>query len=367
MGETPVKHPTIPPVFVVNTAMRLRRALLRAADAVVPGYLAVMDRFMGAANTRLVATAANLRIADMLVGGPLSVEELATRTNTDAVALDRTLRVLTSINVFRRLRDGRYANNKISASMVTGTPGNIRGFARFFDLEEIHRAWGDLPNTLRDGSHGFARANGRSVWEWMAEDEEARTSFVEGMSSMTEEVAHAIAAAYPFQEVSTVCDVGGGVGIVLAAVLRRHPHLRGVLFDHHSMLDEARAHLSRKGISDRVELAAGSFFESIPRGADAYLLKTVLHNWPDEDALRILRNCRAAMEPGQRLVVEDFLGERDTPSTLVPYMDLAGMLIFSGRERSPEEFDGLFTQVGFRTGRVVPIPGSQVVIEAVAV
>lgn len=367
--QLPVKHkaPFVPPVFLVNTALRLRRFLLKLADSVVPSYLPVMDRFMGAATTQLVAAAARMRLADLLVDGPLPASELAKRTESDPDALERMLRALVSVGVFELLPDGRFANNRLSKALVTGTPANIRGFAQFFGMEPMVRAWQHLPRTLAGERVGFTQVNGRHVWEWMDEDHVMRSAFVEGMSSMTEVIAPAIAQRYPWREVKTVCDVGGGVGIVLAAALNHHPHLEGMLFDSAGMLGEAQAHLEKHGIVDRVKLVPGSFFESIPRGADAYVLKTVVHNWDDPDALRILKNVRAAMDPGNRLVVADFLNAHDPVTTLVPFMDMAGMMMFSGRERTPEAMGRLFEQAGFRLRRVIELPGRQAIFEGVAV
>ena len=361
------KAAPVPPVFIVNTVLRLRKFLLRAADAVVPSYMAVYDRFMGAAHTMLVHSAARLRIADLLVAGPLSGAEIAARTSSDADVMERTMLALVSIGVFRRLSDGRFANNGVSKGMITGATGGVRGFAEFFGHEPVMRAWARLPETLQDGKQAFKEVHGHLAWDWMAADPAVQAAFAEGMSSMTEVVAPAIAAAYPFDEVKTVCDVGGGVGIVLTAVLRKYPHLRGILFDSPSMLGEAKAYLEAAGIADRVDLVPGSFFDSVPRGADCYLIKTVLHNWEDQEVLQILRNCRAAMEPGQRLLVPDFLVVPEAFSTLVPFMDMAGLMIYSGRERSPEKLAGMFAQTGLKMGRMAPLPGVQAVFEAIAV
>jgi ubiquinone/menaquinone biosynthesis C-methylase UbiE len=355
------------PVFVVNRVLCLRRFLLRAADAVVPSYLAIYDRFMGAAMTSLVRSAASLGIADLLLSGPLDSAELAKRTGTSQDALERTLRALVAINVFRRLSDGRFANNKVSLGLVKGDLGNVRGFAQFFGMEPVVRAWTNLPSTLQDGATAFNRVNSQTVWDWMDAEPDVRAAFVEGMSSMTEVVAQSIAVSYPFNKMNKICDVGGGAGIVLAAILMRHPHMHGILFDSESMLSEAKSYLSAYGVFDRVELTAGNFFESIPRGADAYILKTVLHNWDDQQALNILGNCRAAMDPGQRLLVSDFLNECESISTLVPFMDMAGMMIYSGRERTSDAMAHLFSKSGFRLIRVIPVPACQAIFEGIAV
>lgn len=358
------KDPFVPPVFLVNTVLRLRRFLLRLADAVVPSYMALYDKFMGAAHTMLVHSAAKLRLADHLADGPLTALELAQRTQTKPDVLQRVLEALCSIGVFRQLSDGRFANNKTSEGMLTGVEGGVRGFAEFFGYGPVLQAWNQLPAQLKDGDVTFEKIHGVPVWDWMSKEPGVLAAFAEGMSSMTEVVAPAIAAAYPFGEVKKICDVGGGVGIVLAACLRKHGHLEGMLFDSEAMLTEAHAHLEANGISHRVHTVPGSFFDTVPRGADAYILKTVLHNWPDEAAIRILKNCRAAMDPGHRLLVPDFLVEPDQITTLVPFMDMAGMMIFSGRERSAQVLSDMFSRTGFKMDRSWPLPGRQIVYEA---
>jgi O-methyltransferase domain/Dimerisation domain len=361
------KQSSVPPVFLVNTVLRLRRFLIRLADSIVPPYLTTYDRFMGAAHTSLMHTAAQLRIADLLKDGPLTSEEIAKHTNSHPDSLDRVMQALVSINVFRRMRNGTYANNKVSSGLITGSKGSNRGFAEFFGMEPILLAWADLPNALKDGSTSFDRIHGKSLWQWMERDSKALANFVEGMSSMTEIVSPSIATLYPFKEVKTLCDVGGGVGIVLASVLRKHPHLKAILHDSPTMLNKATSHLESWGVSDRVTLVPGSFFEEVPSGADAYIIKTVLHNWNDENVLLILRNCRKAMTKGNRLLVADFLHTIDSVTTLSPFMDLMGLSISSGREREVEYLIRLFSQTGFKYTRTIELPGRQAIFEAVAV
>lgn len=364
----PFKPPFVPPVGLIAAALKLRRWLLRLADRLVPPHVSLLDRFMGAATTSLIHSAASLKLADLLQPGPLTAAELATKTGTRADVLERMMQALVSVNVFQRLPDGRFANTHVSSGLITGSPNNIRGFSEFFGLQPLVRAWGDLPTTLREEGNAFERINGQSAWAWMTQDSAARAAFVEGMSSMTTLVAPAIAQAYPFSEVKTVCDVGGGVGIVLSALLQHHPHLRGILLDDASMLNEAPRFLAPLGVLDRIDLVAGSFMETIPRGADCYLLKTVVHNWDDARALQILKGCRAAMEPGHRLLVADFVNGQDTGGTLVPFMDILGMMVFAnGRERTPDEMAKLFTQAGFQYRRLVLLPASQGIFEGVAV
>jgi hypothetical protein len=222
------------------------------------------------------------------------------------------------------------------------------------------------PLASRESGVSFERVNSRTLWDWVASDAQIRDAFTEGMGAVSESDAPPIAAAYPFGSLKTICDVGGGVGAVLAAVLVRHPYFRGILYDDPVMIEKAASYLSRWGVRDRVDLVPGSFMESVPRGADAYLLRLVLHNWDDARALHILRTCRAAMEPGQRLVVVEFVYEPDTIGTLVPYMDIEALALFGARERSPADMAKLFEQAGFRDFRLVRLPAGQGLYEGIA-
>lgn len=187
-----------PPVFLVDVALRLRRFFLRAADAVVPPYVALIDRFFGAATTMLLHSAAELRLADLLAKEPLSADEIAARCNTDPAMTERVLRALVGIGVFAHRADGKYENNRVAQALRTGTPGSVRGFVEFFGIPEIVDTWQSLPSVLRGGGVGFQRVHGRGVWDWMATSKVGASAFVEGMSSMTDEVASSIAESYPF-------------------------------------------------------------------------------------------------------------------------------------------------------------------------
>lgn len=357
-----------PPLFVINAALKLRSLLLRAADRVVPPYLAVLDRMQGTSCTMVMHAAARLRIADVLAAsGPLTSAELAQRVGLPEAGLDRLMFSLEALGFFSRDAEGRHGMNYPARGLLTGAPGSARGFAEFFGSEALLRAWADFDRSLQTGECAFDRVHARSVWDWMDAEEGPRRAFVEGMSAITEFGAPGVAAAYPFHRFGRLCDVGGGSGAQLAAILQAHPRLNGVLFDSQAMLDEAPPRLKAAGVSDRVTLTPGSFFDTVPAGADAYLFKTVLHNWDDARALRILRNVRAAMPAGKHVLAVDFLRGPESPGTLVPFMDLLGMCFFSGRERTREDMAALYREAGFRLDDVVPVPGSMAIFEGVAV
>ncbi len=368
-GGRPRPMPAPPPRWIVAAAMRLRHLLRAAADAVVPAPAAVFEQMTGYMATHLLRAAARLRLAEILEeAGPLGAAELAARTGTGADGLGRLLRGLATLGVFVRRPDGRFANNRRSRTLLAAAPISLRDCALYFGSDSQQRAWQGLEQALSNGASAFERVHGMSTWDWFDRHPEEREAFAGAMVGITRLYAAGVAASYPFAEVRRICDVGGGHGDLLAEVLLRHPHLRAVLLDGAGVLATARPFLAARGVLERVELAAGSFFEAVPEGCDAYLLKNILHDWDDRRAAEILANCRRAMRPGSRLLVVEALVEAGTTRDIGPLSDLQMMVICSGgRERGRADYARLFAAAGLRAGRVVPMPGPMSVIEAVAV
>jgi hypothetical protein len=358
----------MPPRLLVAAALRLRRVFRAAADMVVPAPVALFEQICGYMQTHLLRAAARLRLADLLAAGPASAEELAARAGVDAESLRRALRGLVTLGVFARQRDGRFRNNRASRALLSGGAVSLRDCALYFGSASHLRAWDDLERTLGSGESGFERVHGMTTWDWFERHPEEQAAFAGTMVGMTRLYAPGVATAYPFGEVRRLCDVGGGHGDLLAEVLLRHPHLTAVLLDAGSVLASARPFLASRGVLARVELTAGSFFESVPAGCDAYLLKNVLHDWDDQRAAQILDNCRRAMQHGQRVLVVEAVVEQDSTREIGPLSDLQMMVVCSGgRERGRAEYARLFEQAGFQLRRVVPTPGPMSVVEAVAV
>jgi hypothetical protein len=269
---------------------------------------------------------------------------------------------------FERDATGRYANNRLSRTLRAQERYDVASFARYFGSRSNVLAWADFPETLRSGKNAFERVHGKSVWEWFDAHPVERETFAKSMMAMTLADAPGIAATYPFGEVRRLCDVGGGRGTLLSEILVRHPHLRGVLCDYAGVLESARELLTTRGVADRVELVAGSFFDdgSVPRGADAYVLKHILHDWDDARCIAILRNCRAAMVPGGRLLVIEALVE-ETSEDYGALADLQMMVVCcDGRERGRAEYEQLLVAGGFRLARVMEAPTPVAILEAIA-
>ena len=356
-----------PPRGAVRGLLALRKALLRAADAVVPAQLAVFDRVTAVAGSHVVTELARLKVADLVEARPLTASELATKTETDPGAMLRTMRGAVSMGFFQRDSERRYSNNRLSSALRSSETYDVRSFAEYFGSRSNLAAWNDFPETLRTGRNAFERVHGKSIWDWFDEHPHERQTFADSMMAMTLADAPGIATTYPFAEIHRLCDVGGGRGTLLSEILVRHPHLRATLCDNAGVLEAARELLTKRGVIQRVDLVAGSFFEGVPRGSDAYVMKHILHDWDDERCIAIMRNCRAVMEPGNRLLVVEALVEDDTED-YGALADLHMMIVCcDGRERGRADFEKLFEAAGFRLARVLEAPTPVAILEGIAI
>jgi hypothetical protein len=366
LGLDGALYPDPPPAFAIRTALFLRKVLRRIHHLLGPPELVLIEASMGVATTALLAAAARHAFADLLESGPKSAEELAGKAGLDVDAVFRTMRALASLGVFELRSDARFANNRVSRAMRGGQLSRTREFLVYAGSGSNLAAWANHEHALRSGKSSFDHVHGMNVWEWFAEHPDEQEMFAHGMMGLTTQHAPVIAALYPFAEVKRVCDVGGGRGALLSELLLRHPHLRGVLADGAGVLASAEVLLAARGVKDRVELAVSSFFDKVPAGADAYLLKNILHDWDDATCVRILEVVRAAMRPTAKLVLCELFVPTLTREPLFALSDLQMMVACArGRERSQEELERLVLAAGFTVGRAFPSP-TICVLEAVA-
>ncbi|MEO8177202.1 MAG: methyltransferase [Deltaproteobacteria bacterium] len=345
--------PAAPPAFLVRAAMRVRKVLLRCADAVTPAHVVLLEHGFALTHSLQLGAVARKRIADVLQGGPLSARELAERTGCDEDALHRTLRSLASLGVFSLDGQGRFSNNRLSRALCSQQRNRVSAMLEYFASASNIAAWVDFPRTLATGRNAFARMHGLNVWEWFAAHPAEEMTFADAMLGVTFNDAPFIAALYPFPEIRCLCDVGGGRAALLSELLLRHPHLRGLLYEASSVIPAARGLLEQRGVADRVECVAGSFFDEVPSGCDAYLLKSVLHDWDDAHVRRILANVRRAIPAGGRLLLVEMILERNERSQPAAGIDVHMMVVCQdGRERSQADFEALLTASGFRLARV---------------
>lgn len=312
--------------------------------------------------------AAELGLADLLAaaGGPLPVAELAAATGCHERSLFRVLRALASQGIFRDVGGGRFENTPLAEALRADLPGSARDAVIQATSNGTMRAFMGFRDVVRAGKPSFEAGGAASPFELMLRKPGYARTYSRAMMAKSAPAVAALLEAYDFAPCRSVVDVGGGNGHVLAAVLLRHGHLRGVVLEQPPMAPCAREHLATQGLEGRAEVVEGDFFVAVPPGHDTYLLKSVLHDWSDEDAARILRNCRAAMAAGARLLILEAVLLDDNGPSAAKWIDLHMMTLLGGLERSQPEWSALLDDTGFRLERVVPLRGSLGAIEAFA-
>jgi hypothetical protein len=315
--------------------------------------------------SQAIHVAATLGIADLLADGPRSSDELAARTDTDPRALYRLLRALAAVGVFHEERDRRFALTELGDCLRFDAPDGIAGWARFAGGPSHWRAWGELLHTVRTGDNAFRYAHGTDVWTYRAQRPDESAIFDGAMMALTRSSNRALVEAYDFGRFATIVDVGGGNGALLALLLERHPALRGVVFDQPHVVAGAADVVGAAGVADRCRVVGGSFFEEVPAGGDAYVLKAVIHDWEDEESLAILGTCRAAMaDDATLLMIERVLGPPNT-DLATKLSDLNMLVAPGGRERTEDEFESLLATADFRLVGVTPTAAGLSVLESV--
>lgn len=307
--------------------------------------------------------AATLGVADLLANGPRDVEELAEHTGTHAPTLYRLLRLLASLGVFAEDDAGRFGLTPLAECLRSDVPGSQRAWAIMVCGPTFWSSWGELQHSVRTGETAFPKVHGMSNWDYRAQHPEEGAVFDAAMTANTALESAAVAGGYDFSGIGVLADIGGGQGLLLATILAANGSMRGILFDQPQVVAGASELLTRAGVADRCDIVGGDFFESVPSGADAYLLKSVIHDWDDEQAVAILRTCRSALADGAKLLlVERIIRPGNTPDP-AKFIDLLMLVMNGGRERTTDDFGRLLAAAGFRLSGVVPTGGALSVIE----
>lgn len=323
---------------------------------------ALMRMLVGNQVQQAVHVAARLQIADLLAAGAKSGAELAEIAGVDESALRRLLRALASFGVFAETESGAFELTPAAGLLRRDAPGSLRPFA-LWSGGDRYAAFGALEYSVRTGRPAFEQVTGSEFWEYLERDAEAGAIFDAMMSSNTAPLGP-IVAACDFGGADTIVDVGGGRGELLAAVLRAHPGMFGILADKPRAIAGARKVFEDAGVSDRCGTISADIMRAVPDGARAYLMKSVVHGLDDDAAVRLLGNCRRAIhEEGKLLLIEFVLppGNEPFPGKL---MDLLMLIGCRGRERSAEEFRLLLRRANFRMGDIAPTRYGYSIIEA---
>src|SRR6185436_19482800 len=304
--------------------------------------------------SHIVYVAAKLGLADHLAKGPMSAEQLAGLTATHAPSLYRLMRTLASLGILTEDAAHRFALTPLGDALKTGAPGSARATIFTIASDWWIRGFEHLMYSVQTGKSGFEKSLGMPIFDWLAKHPEDASLFSETMVGFHGAEPPAVAAAYDFSGLKTIVDVGGATGNLLTTILGSHPVSRGVLYDLPHVVRDAPALIQARGLADRVTIEAGSFFESVPGGADVYLLSHIIHDWSEEQCLTILGHCRCAMNPASRLLIIEMVlppGNTPHPGKLLDLMMLVGP---GGRERTEQEYGTLLGKAGLRLTRVVP-------------
>ena len=330
-----------------------------------PPHAQLIQMAMGHWVSRILQVAAELGIADHLASGPRTADDLAGPTGALPAPLYRFLRGLANLGILTEGADRRFALTPLGDALKTGAPGSARATILTIASDYFCDGFREFLYSVRTGKSGFEKAFGMTVFDYLAKHPKEASLFSETMIGIHGQEPAAIAAAYDFSGVGTLVDVGGATGHLLATVMASHPSLRGILYDMPHVVRDAPPLLATRGMTDRVTIESGSFFERVPAGGDAYLLSHIIHDWSEPQCLTILGHCRTAMRPESRLLIVEMVlptGDEPHPGKMLDLMMLVGP---GGQERTTEEYRALLAKAGFRLTRVVPTASPVSVVEAV--
>lgn len=365
-----MRLPAMPlPLSVARAMISARRRVLDLADAAVPGEIVLfLDTALGLQKTKIVGVLVSSGLADALGQDARYPVELAHVLGLDPDVTIRIVNVAITLRLMKRDRKGRVRMTKIGAPLSRDHPKSIASWIAYCADPDTAAAYAHLDAQLRKGAQpsGYQRAFGKSLWAYFGDRPDVGATFADAMRQLTQFDLAGIVRAYPWPRRGVICDVGGGVGHVLAAILEHRPDARGILLDSPEVIEQAGRFLRERGVADRIECRTGDLFGQLDARADVYTMKWILHDWSDDACRDILKRVRATMPPGSKLVTIDLHHESDRPNIVTAMLD-AHMLACceGGRERSPQQVHALMRDAGLIPGRVRHF-GPTMLVEAIS-
>lgn len=325
-------------------------------------FVSMMQMLSGFQLSQALYTMAELDVPALLLDKPRTVEELADVTGADADALGRVIRFLETVGVFR-VSNGIVEVTDLGATLADGAPGgSARGIARFW-METHYAPFGDLLHTVRTGESAATHHFGKPFYDWVAEKPRLVELQNVAMGDGGNAIRDAALADYRLPGNGTVADIGGADGNVLAQLLAGDPQRRGIVFDLPEVVAGSRPVLAAAGLTARVDVVGGDFFEAVP-SADVYVMSQTLHNWNDDGCLRILGNIAKVAPSGTRLVVVEMVVPEDGSPHPSKSIDLVMLAMLDGRDRTATEWQRLLQAGGFTLDRIIERPSPMSIIEA---
>ncbi|BBY48147.1 hydroxyneurosporene-O-methyltransferase [Mycolicibacterium arabiense] len=356
--------PKAPPAWLIDGIGRVRSVLTDASRAAVPPNIVLLEMAQGAWLTQALYIAAELGIADALRDGPRTADDVAQLVDAKPDATYRVMRALAANGVLTLRRDGRFALTRVGQALRSDHEGSMAPMIKLVGRAEHWEHWSRLMHSVRTGQTAVEALRGMSAWDYLESNPEYAAVFNDAMTGVSAVAIETAVPLYDFADRKLVVDVGGGHGALLAKILTQTPTARGVLFDLPTVVEGARPILAAAGVADRCTVEDGSFFDSVPDGADAYVMKTVIHDWDDEEAVAILRNVRTAIADGGKLLLFEMVLPEGAPPHPGMLLDLEMLVHAGGRERTAREYADLLARGGFRLKRVIATPGPMSIVEA---
>jgi len=334
-----------------------------------PPHVGILQILNGAHVAGAVSCLAQLGIPDLLENGPKSAEELAGQIGARPDALYRLMRATACVGVLAEGSDGKFSQTPMSAVLRSDANPGLRGLAIMGGREWHGRGWSHLEYCVKTGKQATEKIHGMPIFEFFSKNPEEAQIFDDAMTSLSAIDGPAVADAYNFDGIHTIVDIGGGRGFLLATLLEKHPHLKGTLYEMPHVLAGARSGALQPFLQDgspaRCSLASGDMFSSVPSGADAYIMKHILHDWPDDACIRILKACREGVNPGGKLLVVDCVIQPGNHFSPGKFLDLQMLIFPSGRERTEAQFRDLLAAAGWKLSRVIPTAALDSIVEGV--
>jgi hypothetical protein len=354
----------LPPVWFIRTLNAFRSGLLQLYRLTFPANVVLYERFTALWVLPAIRVAAELDIAGILEKGPLTLEQLAGRTGANTEALFRLMRALSGEKIFKRTKDGLYSNTRLSKVLADG-----KGSLRQMMMQHLGTlnwsALNDLSYSIKSGKSAFSKVYGKKIYDYLSEHPEESKLFDRSMTNLSEISIEPILSAYDFSNYPVIADIGGGEGLLLSSILYKNKNSKGILFDLPEALSNVVTIIGEYGVADRVQVTEGSFFNAAPTGAGVYILKNIIHNWSDEDSVKILSNVRNAMPPNGKILILEMIIDEVNSSSFGKLIDLQMMVFMEdGKERTRKEFEVLLSKAGLRINRIVPTIAPISIIEA---
>jgi O-methyltransferase domain/Dimerisation domain len=318
-----------------------------------PPHVGILQIMNGSHVAGAVSCLAQLGIPDLVASAPKSADELATQIGADPQALYRLMRATASVGVLSEGPDGKFSQTPTSAVLRSNATPSLRAFAIMTGREWHARGWSHLEYCVRTGKQALDQIYGAPVFEFLKQHPDEAQIFNDAMTELSMMDSPAVAQAYNFDSLHSIVDVGGGLGLLLATILEKNPHLHGTLFEAPHVIAGA-ANGPLKPVMERCTMASGDMFSSVPAGADAYIMKHIIHDWPDDLCIQLLKACRKGVNSGGKLLVVDNVIQPGNDFSPGKFLDLQMLIFPSGCERTEKQFHNLFSAAGWQLSRIIP-------------